>query len=118
DDQHKRFIRLINDLYEAKTESMPKARIGQILDQLLRYAAQHFATEEKLLELFQYQSREEHARTHKKILAQALEYHTRFQTEGAHVIQDFLPFFVDWLVNHMTHEDKGYIECLHKNGLH
>ncbi|MGC8720293.1 MAG: hemerythrin domain-containing protein, partial [Thermodesulforhabdaceae bacterium] len=45
DDQHKRLVNMINELYDAMLQKKGKAVLSQIIKEMAEYAAVHFATE-------------------------------------------------------------------------
>jgi hemerythrin len=117
DEQHKKLFSLINDLYSAMKAGKEKEILSKVLDDLARYVDVHFYTEEKYFADFGYEKKNEQIAQH-KMYAEKIR---SFQ-EGLQKNQDFLSFAVtdfleDWILNHVTGEDKKYTKCFNEHGL-
>lgn len=75
DDQHKRILDYINEI-DANTE---RARIKQILDNIIDYTQSHFTFEESLQEEAGYKYRVPHKRVHDLFIKKIESYRDRFE---------------------------------------
>jgi hemerythrin len=117
DAQHKRFIGLMDKLYTASGNFTITEVLGKILDELLDYAQLHFKTEEKYFDKFNYALSEEHKSKHKELLSK-IEYFLKAHLElNKDVSFELLDFLEDWLVDHLSTQDKKYMICFNENGL-
>lgn len=121
DDQHKYFVGLLNETYDAVINKKSIEKIQEIFVKLDNYAILHFGTEEKYFDLFHYELAQEHKEEHKKLLKKAREFkqHYRNHPEKIYdIIEELFDFLENWLVDHIANQDRKYIECFKKNGLH
>lgn len=116
DDQHKTFIQIMNDLYDAYYGKKDQKTLEDIINQLLAYKSYHFATEEKYFDLFHYEKTDEHKQAHKTMKADVEKFSNRLQNKED-IIIDLLEFVENWLVNHIETQDKEYSKCFLENGL-
>jgi hemerythrin-like metal-binding protein len=111
DEDHKRFISLINDLNRSIMSRMASSEIKQYLQAIIDDAEKHFAKEEVLFKEWQYPDAEGHAKIHAKVL------HTLDEIK-----KQFIPYGhdSDWvdagvkikklLVDHILKEDMKYAD--------
>src|SRR3989339_1805386 len=67
DDQHKYFISLLNDLYDAIIAGKSRAELNELFLYLADYAEKHFATEERYFDEFGYEGTVEHKAKHQEM---------------------------------------------------
>ena len=68
DSEHRRFIRMVNDLNEAIVDRLDHAELQKRMQWILDDAAEHFAHEEALLKEWHYPDAEEHAQKHAAVI--------------------------------------------------
>lgn len=117
DEQHKAFLGILNNLYKIMMEPESASGVKDILRQLEAYADFHFATEEKYFDKFNYELAAEHKEEHRKLIAKVKEFLKRVDVEGDRVVLELLDFLGDWLVGHLSEQDKKYIKCFNEHGL-
>ncbi len=117
DDQHQRFIQILNKLYESVSHAREQSELKTILDELVSYADLHFQTEEKYFDKFHYENSAEHKEEHTKLKKQVADFYERYEKKETEISIKLLDFLEDWLVDHLDGQDKKYIECFNKNGL-
>lgn len=108
DFEHRIFLDLINS-YRDKLETHAKNdALIRILNEIAKYAAFHFVSEENIMEECGYPEQARHARLHQALLAEldckVKEMHTT-PIPGIESVK-FYAFLVDWFVNHTIQEDK------------
>ena len=108
DDQHKKLVNLINQLFRAVGSGSPQAQVEGVLAELIDYTAYHFQTEEDLFDRFGYPEKEAHKQIHTKLVAQAVGYQQKINQGDGSVAMSLLQFLKDWLVNHIMKTDKRY----------
>jgi len=98
--QHQYFLRLINRL----SEELPLARDEHyrwsLLNELSRYAAFHFLSEENLMFKLGYPGLEKHRQLHFNLLDKLSS------RMGNSTSEELLGFLVEWFVQHTTQEDR------------
>lgn len=115
--QHQEFINILNNLYDYTYQSKSKEELEVLLSRLASYATNHFKTEEKYFDDFNYEFAEEHKSEHSKLLKQIAEFQNNFQSGQAEVTVELIDFLEDWLVHHLGNQDKKYIQCFAEHGL-
>jgi methyl-accepting chemotaxis protein len=111
DEQHKRLVKLVNDMYEAMRQGKANAAITPILDELVQYTVRHFADEESMLKLYKYPGLVDHQKLHAELIRQVTELKGEFD-RGLPVGTKVFNFLKGWLINHIQQQDKQYSEYL------
>jgi hemerythrin len=112
DQQHQQLFRMINDLQEAMSRGKGREALGPVLQSLVGYTLEHFATEEALMRASGYPSLARHAEKHAVLARQVSELALRF-SEGFLTIPNTLSrFLFDWLKLHIREEDSAFIAWL------
>jgi len=109
DAQHRRFLETLNTLYGALQERWDPRALRCVLDDLDRYARDHFAREEALLREVGYPGLDEQIRQHgffRRELA-ALE-HALHIPVGMRDLAGTLHFMRDWFLHHVLAADRRY----------
>lgn len=117
DEQHKKLVGLINELYAALASKDQGTKVEAILDELVDYTRTHFAVEECLLRLFEYDEYDEHKAMHDKIVARVLQFQSQFKAGDRKVGMELLYFLKDWLMDHIQKVDKRYAPHLTSRGV-
>lgn len=107
DEQHKGLITLINRLTEEGNRS---SIITDTLDQLDRYAREHFVAEEDLLRACGDQGLAEHQKQHRAFeeWLDAIKQIYRFSTTADPFADTVNTFLRNWLTNHILKTDMAY----------
>lgn len=77
DEQHKKLVALINELYDAMKQGKGKEVIDKALDELVKYAGYHFSTEETLMTKYGYPELASHKREHENFKAKIKDFWIR-----------------------------------------
>ncbi len=110
DKQHQQLFALVNRLHEHVVNGEPQSSAGAILDELIEYTVEHFATEEKRFLEDDYPQYDEHKNEHDLLTRQALEFQEKFRANQIMVTFDLLDFLSDWLKKHTTDSDLKYVQ--------
>jgi len=117
DNQHKKFIEIMNSLYAAVYAGEDKDKLAEILLNLTNYKDNHFELEEKYFDLFHYEYAVEHKAEHQKLREKVAAFYTQFKEGKTDVTAELMDFLENWLVDHLANQDQKYAECFKKNGL-
>jgi hemerythrin len=117
DAQHQRLVEMLNQLHEMMRAGNAKGVIGPLLDDLIKYAATHFGTEEKYFDKFNFVYSASHKAEHKKFVDKILAFQADFKSGNALLSMEIMSFLKDWLVNHIKGIDKKYTSCFNEHGL-
>jgi len=117
DEQHKKLVGMINDLYESMKIGEGKTKSGAILDEMSKYAKLHFATEEKYFRLYNYDETESHIAAHKAFIQKTKDFQEKYKKGEVGLSIELMNFLKDWLLGHIQKVDKRYSECFNEHGL-
>ncbi|MBP2299583.1 hemerythrin [Azospirillum picis] len=103
DDDHKHLIEYLNELDAAlSAPRFQPARVARILIKLLEYTREHFAREERIMQMVHYPKFEEHVAMHRAAEQKVGELSARFSNEPTQENAERLyKFTADWLVRHI-----------------
>ncbi len=119
DNQHKKLLRACNELALCADEDSPSsnAEFHEILNDLSKYAREHFTTEEQILKDIEYPGLEAQVEEH----FQYIEQLTRILTQATMGLLDkkgTLRFLLAWWKEHVLESDmqyKSFFTALHVN---
>lgn len=110
DDQHKRIVEYINDLYTAH-KSHDQQAIAAVLENVLDYTLSHFGFEEVMMEDAGYEFLHAHQRVHQVFIQRVTALADRFKA-GEDVTAELHNLLARWLVNHIQKEDHHYAKAV------
>jgi methyl-accepting chemotaxis protein len=117
DNQHKRLIDLINQVYKGMMMQEGKEVLGKALESLVDYTKTHFGYEERMFKQHGYPDTQSHIAKHEKLVGQVMDFYNKFQSGEADVDNELLKFLKDWLVSHIMGTDKEYSAFFNSKGI-
>lgn len=108
DAENQKIVKYINTLSDAKASGDTEVS-GQILDNLLDYAVNHFLFEEHLMEQANYQFRASHEAFHEMFAKNLAKLRGR-QGDGEAVTDDLIEMLSNWVNVHIRQEDQNYAD--------
>ena len=117
DEQHKKIVGLLNDLYESMKAGKGKETLGVVLKDLFEYTKTHFVTEESLLTLYKFPDFEEHKKKHEKMKEHVLILNQKFVSGEISSPLQITNFLKEWLAKHILETDKVYGPFLNEKGV-
>jgi hemerythrin len=108
DAQHQTLFRIAAELYSAMSAGQGKAACAKIVDRLVQYTATHFAHEERLMRLHDYEGLAAHKAEHDALTKQVLQFQAEYQAGRTALTIQLLQFLKDWLANHIQGSDQKY----------
>jgi len=105
DDQHKRLIKLVNNLVSAMQSDMADDIIAPICQELAEYADYHFRDEEMYMQEVGYPKLEEQKEQHQVLSDKVQSYLDSFDKGKTVNPKEVLDFLKLWLIDHMIHSD-------------
>lgn len=108
DQQHKKLVKIINDIYINFLNGESKEKIFPLLDELIEYTGYHFKAEEDAFDKFNYPEAQKHKALHKNLVDKVVKYVENIKSENKNIDFNFLSFLRDWLTEHIKIEDKKY----------
>jgi len=119
DQDHKKLVTMLNQLFDAINSGHGKESLNKILDEMIAYAATHFAHEEKFFAQTGYPETAAHKQEHEKFKRQALEVQQKCKNGANGTLSlEVMNFLKNWLVNHIQGVDKKYGPYLNSKGIH
>ncbi len=117
DEQHKRLVRLLNELHQAMYEGKSREVMTGVLSQLVDYTKSHFATEERLMQGYSFPGYAAHKVEHDQLTKTVLKFQQDVATGKAVMSIDVLEFLKNWLRNHILGTDQKYGPFLRSKGV-
>lgn len=111
DEQHKKLFNLVNALHEVLPGG-DKGSVGGCLDELIDFVAEHFQTEERLMQEKGYSGYEKHKAEHDKLLATCADIKNKFEAGETDLTTETTEFVKDWLDRHIPSVDRLYTPVL------
>ena len=127
DEQHKRLIALINDLYEAMKQGDSQNTwssaaeeldaMASVLDELVDYTSYHFSTEERYMREHAYPEYAGHKQAHGRFVERTQALKRDFDEGKAIRSMEIIEFLRDWWKEHILGVDKNYGPFFNEKGL-
>ncbi|AHE98746.1 bacteriohemerythrin [Thioalkalivibrio paradoxus] len=107
DAQHRVMIEHVNRLAAAASSGSSR-QIREAMAALADCVRQHFAFEERVLEMIDFAGLEEHRQTHRNILAELDDYRARLETASPAEAEELVDTLGPWVVEHIRHDDVDF----------
>jgi hemerythrin len=117
DKQHKKLIGMLNTMAEAHEALVNSEVVSEILDEMTRYAAEHFRSEEELMRQHGFPYLDEHKNKHLSFRKDVARFCVDATAHEASVPENVLSFLKDWLVDHILYCDQRYAEFFRQIGV-
>ncbi len=117
DEQHKKLVTMLNDLFEAMLSGKGRETLGKVLTGLISYTRIHFAAEEELMKKNGFPEYPIHKKEHDALTQKVLELDKRFRTSTVSITVETGNFLKDWLTHHILHSAKKYGQYLDAKGI-
>ena len=115
DEEHAIFLKILNSLEDAVAQGMGNQEVGKAINDLMLYAYNHFAGEEKLLRDYEYPDYERHIKFHEAATGKILELANTYQA-SSYDARQLVVVLTEWLINHIQGTDKKYAPYLLAKG--
>lgn len=118
DSQHKALIKAINDLFEACSMGKGRKKVSDTMQFLQDYINTHFGDEEKLQLRVGYPDYQNHRKLHAEFVASVAGFKEQLDTEGPTIslVAKLNSFVSNWLIHHISVEDKKIGAYMAENG--
>ncbi len=108
DDEHKKIIKIINQLDTAIRDENESDVIGDIINQLVEYTSTHFAHEENFMTDIGYPNVDDHKELHSGLSEVTKMYQNEYNSGQAVSAEKLMLFLWNWLLDHIMSDDKAY----------
>lgn len=117
DGEHKKLIKMVNDMNDAMKAGKGNDVVGTMLDELVAYTVRHFATEERLFARHGYPETDAHKKEHEKLKADVTKFVEDFKSGKSAVAIQLFMFLKKWLESHIKGTDSKYSSFLIDKGV-
>ena len=117
DNQHKKWVQYLNNLYELTNAGKGKETLNIILVNMAQYTQYHFTSEENLLRMHKYPDYEEHRQKHEILTGQVQDFNLQFSAGHISSPMQIADFLKEWLTDHILDTDKKYAPFLKEKGV-
>ena len=117
DEQHKKLVGMLNELFEGMNVGKGKEVLGRIPDKLISYTATHFKYEEELFDKTSYPDAFNHKKEHAALVKQVLDTQAKYKAGAMALSVEVGYFLSDWLTNHIMGTDRKYGSHLTAKGI-
>jgi hemerythrin len=106
DADHQHLVDMVNQLHTATTDGRGREVVGGILEQLIRYTADHLHREEAQMAAAHFPKLEGHRKGHAAFVAQLTALQQRYEAGQITVAAQLSTVLRDWLSLHIRRSDK------------
>ncbi len=118
DDQHRTLVELVNELGDDLVAGRDRDEVLGSLRALIRFTAEHFATEERLMSEHGGGPGEEHHRAeHRRLFDEVRALTLDEESTEADAAAVTMRFLRDWLLRHIEVEDRPLSDWLRRHGV-
>lgn len=112
DEEHQTLFGKLNKLYDLATGGSARADIGAQLDDLISYAVEHFAHEEREMQAKGYAGLARHKEEHDALVGICAGLQAKFHAGEAEVDEGVGQLVKGWLDSHIPNFDMAYTDAL------
>jgi hemerythrin-like metal-binding protein len=106
DADHQHLVRLVNELHTATSQGRGQEVVGQILEELIRYTADHLQREEARMAAVHFPGLEKHKKGHVAFVDDLRRLQQRYEAGQITVAAGLSSVLRDWLSLHIRRSDK------------
>lgn len=115
--QHKKLVDIINQLYKAMEDKSNKAALGSVILELINYTKNHFSTEEAFMKKYEYPDYDLHKKEHEAFVQKVSEFYNDFKANKITLSFEISVFLKNWLIKHICTVDRKYGPYFNNKGL-
>lgn len=115
DEQHKKLLDIINELYAAFMAKKTKEITNDIIAKLVDYTHYHFSFEEQMLVESNYTELNKHKELHSELVKKLNGFKHQIENENIDITYNLMNFLRSWLIDHIQGEDKKYMSTVLEN---
>lgn len=117
DEQHRHLLEIINQIIASIEKKNEWQTTSSIIDSLINYAYNHFATEERYMSEGEYPELTWHVGLHLEFIRKVFAMSEEVTLKGAEIQREMLSYVTTWYPNHVLGVDRKYIQYLSKKGI-
>ncbi len=117
DEQHQKIFDAVNALYDATMNQKDKKVVSKLFEGLVECTVSHFASEEKLMQKYEYPGYMSHKKEHDELKKQIIDMLNGFINGSGTLSKSNLYFVKDWLYKHIVQVDLLYVDHIFYHSL-
>ena len=117
DQQHRKIVEILGKLFDEMGKRKSQEVLKAILDQMIWYATEHFATEEIFMKQYGFPGYEAHKKEHEGFKTKVAAFQQDFAAGKESLSFNLIRFLTDWLDHHIMEIDKQYGPFLNEKGV-
>lgn len=115
DTQHHKLVEMLNTFYNHINQNRQNA-MKELLNSMASYAVEHFKTEERYFDLYQYPDKTEHKKEHAAFVEEVKKVQADVSAGKPVLTLELTNFLKHWLMDHINGSDKKYVPYLLRKG--
>jgi len=108
DHDHRQLFALLNKAYDDFIQGTSNENVACILNEMIRYAGQHFPAEENWMLQNGYPRLSEHREEHESFRRTVLKLQEGYNVGKDHIYLEVLQFLKTWIRRHLLESDADY----------
>ena len=117
DNDHKKLVGMIDDLYTAMSQGKAKNIVQDIVKDLVDYTKVHFRREEVYMKSTGYREFDEHKKEHDAFVEKVDAFQSKLNSGRDNISIEIITFLRGWLTGHILNTDKKFVPELKKYGI-
>jgi hemerythrin-like metal-binding protein len=117
DEQHRHLLDIINQIIASIEKKNEWQTTSSIIDSLINYAYNHFATEERYMLENKYPELVWHVGLHLEFIRKVFAMSEEVTLKGVELQREMLSYVTSWYTNHVLGVDRKYMQYLAKKGI-
>jgi hemerythrin len=117
DTQHKHLLSLLNQLANMSRRRVDKQEFFGMLNQFVKYAETHFASEERLMLEHGFSGLKEHSSEHVLFVAEMFAFAEKLEKNEIKAMGELVAYVRDWYVHHVLGTDREYVALFAEKGV-
>ena len=112
DEQHMGLVNLVNEMYNQATgnDVQEHKYFEKVIQEMVKYAKIHFATEEKIMLATKFSGYGEHKKDHERFVKKVIENIGAYRAGKRLTLSSFTKYLKEWILSHIALMDKQYFE--------
>lgn len=107
DDQHMGLVDMVNKVHDMLVAGETShSHVLELVEDMRKYSVEHFGTEEKYMEVYEYPDAPAHKQEHAEFIEKITEVEKGCIDQTCTMSMDILNYLSAWLVNHINNTDK------------
>jgi hemerythrin-like metal-binding protein len=117
DRPHQVIMERLNELHEEMVDGNVNEAVSPLIRDLVSLAAEHFATEEKLMEATEFPGLADHRAKHREVSQKVGEFLARHEQGDKAAYSQIMYFLRNWITHYMQKDDRAYGPWLKDHGV-